>query len=80
MNEWALLLLWPLLGWICGSFTWTDTFVTSDLPGMLLFYGLSGPMVLFIRPLCRLVDRFLMKRKLNLPLDLKSRFTRQRMR
>jgi hypothetical protein len=37
-------------------------------------------MVLFIRPLCRLVDRFLMKRKLNLPLDLKSRFTRQRMR
>jgi hypothetical protein len=72
MNHWAVVLLWPLLGWICGSFVWTDTFVASDLPGMLLFCGLSGPLVLFVRPLCRLLDRLLMKRNQTPPNTLRT--------
>jgi hypothetical protein len=60
VSDWDLLLLWPLVGWLCGSFVWTDIFLTSDLPGMLLFCGVSGPLVLLVRPLCRLLDRSLM--------------------
>jgi hypothetical protein len=56
MSDWDLLLLWPLVGWICGAVVWTDRFHTSDLPGMLLFCGVSGPLVLLVRPLCRLMD------------------------
>jgi hypothetical protein len=73
MSEWILLLLWPLFGWVCGVFVWTDRFVASDLPAMLLFCGPAGPVVSLVRPFCRLIDRSLLQRKPSIPSKLEPR-------